>query len=304
MKTIYVVEPIEKSGLDLLIKAGYSVYVRPHNLSIIESQTQINFKQVVGMIIRASTLSVDELNLFKNLAIISRHGVGVDNLPLKEIKERNICLTYTPGLNAGPVAELTLLLLLTLLRKIPVNKNDNTFPVGSSLANKKVGLIGYGKIAQKFSSYLVPFNNELLVYNHRPKKLIYGTQVSLNYLLTESDIVTIHIPAKKNTHGLIDETALNRMKQTSYLINTARGSIVDSDALYEALLNKKIAGAAVDVFDNGAKHTLHDFRKLSNFIATPHIGANTKETLKASSLRCAKEILLFFDGKKPIKSYF
>ncbi|KRM95127.1 lactate dehydrogenase related dehydrogenase [Liquorilactobacillus aquaticus DSM 21051] len=303
MKIIYIVEPIEESGINLLRKAGYSVYVRPQTLSIEESRSQIDFQQVVGMIIRASDLTASELSLFKNLAIISRHGVGVDNLPLDTIKKRNICLTYTPGLNADSVAELTLLLVLNLLRKIPVNKVSSTFPVGSSLENKKVGLIGYGNIAQKFSSYLTPFNNKLLVYNHRPKKLSYGKQVSLTYLLAESDIVSLHIPSNKDTRGLIGEKELKGMKKTAFLINTARGSIVDSDALYEALINKKIAGAAVDVLDVGQRHVLNDFIKLDNFIATPHIGANTNETLKLSSLRCAKEILLFFNGQKPIKPY-
>lgn len=304
MKVIYITEPIDQSGLDFLKKAGFSTYVRPQNLSISESQTQINFQQVVGMVIRAHRLSTSELKLFPNLVIVARHGVGVDNLPLKSLKERGIRLTYIPGLNASSVAELTLLLILNLLRKIPVNKKSNSFPAGSLLEHKKIGLIGYGKIAQKLSSYLKPFDIELLVYNHRPKRLAYGTQVSLEHLLTESDVISIHIPAVKNTIDLINETAFKRMKKSAILINTARGSIINSDALYKALLDKKIAGAAVDVFEPGQIHTLQDFSKFANFIITPHIGADTNETLRVSSMRCAKEIQLFFEGQKPIKSYF
>ncbi|MCP0887063.1 lactate dehydrogenase [Ligilactobacillus sp. WILCCON 0076] len=303
MPIIYIVDPMNDIGIEVLKKQGYHIFIRPAGMSIAATQKLVDFSKVYALIIRATKLTTANLTAFTNLKIIARHGVGVDNLPLAAIKEANIRLTYTPGLNASSVAELTLTFCLSLLKQFPVNQLG-AFPDGELLQNKTIGLLGYGKIAQRFSELLKPFNVNLLVYNHRPKDLLYGKQTTLSEIAAAADIVSLHIPATTETREIISEDFFHKMKSTAYLINTARGALVNSDSLYLALRDGQIAGAALDVLDAGSTYSLTDFQKLSNIILTPHIGASSIEVLKESSLRCADEILRYAAGKEAIKSYF
>ncbi|EJE97301.1 lactate dehydrogenase related dehydrogenase [Liquorilactobacillus mali KCTC 3596 = DSM 20444] len=303
MQLVYVVDPIADDGIILLKEKGFDVFCLPKSKSVAESLESIVPAKVTAIIIRATKITPSELESFPNLKIIARHGVGIDNLPLDYIKKNKIRLTYTPGLNAMSVAELALTLMLDLLKKIPVNRKDNFYD-GELLAGKTIGLIGYGKIAQKLSLVLRPFGVDLLVYNHRPKQLTYGTQVGLDEIAKNSDDISLHIPATPGTNRIIDKSFFNKMKPNAFLINTARGALVDSDSLYSALTEHKIAGAALDVLDSGEFHSSEEFQTLKNLILTPHIGASSLEVLQQSSLRCAKEILLFKNGEPPIQSYF
>lgn len=303
MQLVYVVDPIADDGITLLKEKGFAVFRLSKSQTIKESLKLIDPTKVTALIIRATKITVSELQSFPNLKIIARHGVGVDNLPLDYIKENKIRLTYTPGLNAISVAELTLTLMLDLLKKIPVNRKDNFYD-GELLAGKTIGLIGYGKIAQKLSLILKPFGINLLVYNYRPKKLAYGTQVELDEIAKSSDIVSLHVPATPETTRMINNDFFIQMKKSAFLINTARGALIDSDSLYSALTAHKIAGATLDVLDSGESHSTEEFQAFKNVILTPHIGASSLEVLQQSSLKCAKEILLFENGDPSIQSYF
>ncbi|KRM91955.1 NAD(P)-dependent oxidoreductase [Liquorilactobacillus cacaonum] len=303
MKIVYVVDPIADDGIKLLEENNFTVFQKNKELSIPASLALCNPNEVIALIIRATKITPAELELFPNLKIIARHGVGVDNLPLEYIKSRQIRLTYTPGLNATSVAELSLTLILNLLKKIPVNHADKFFD-GTLLTGKTIGLIGYGKIAQKLSQILKPFDINLLVYNHRQKNLEYGKQVALAQIASESDIISLHIPATNETNNLINSDFLKKMKTSALLINTARGSLIDTDALYLALSAQSIGGAALDVLDSGVKHPIAEVCTLPNVIVTPHIGASSIEVLQQSSIRCAKEILLYEEGNTPIQSFF
>ncbi len=303
MQLVYVVDPIADDGVILLKEKGFAVFRLSQPQTIKESMKLLDPTTVTALIIRATKITPSELDLFPNLKIIARHGVGVDNLPLDYIKRNKIRLTYTPGLNAMSVAELTLTLILDLLKKIPVNRK-NKFYDGELLAGKTIGLIGYGKIAHKLILILQPFGINLLVYNHHPKQLAYGTQVELDKIAKASDVISLHVPATPETNQIIDDNFFNQMKQNAFLINTARGALINSDSLYAALTAHKIAGAALDVLDSGQLHSVAEIQALENVILTPHIGASSREVLQQSSLRCANEILLLENGEPSIQGYF
>jgi D-3-phosphoglycerate dehydrogenase len=298
-------EPISANGIEMLQQAGFDVFLRPAGADLAQMvHKSLPARQIQAIIVRAGVLTATDLKLFPNLKIIARHGVGMDNLPLAYLKSQQICLTYTPGINARSVAELTLALMLAGLHRLPENIRLQTRQTGILLTGKTVGLVGYGRIAQQVEKLLQPFDVNLLVWNHRPKKLAAGQQVELNELLTKSQIISLHIPATSETKKMFDQKQLAKMRSDAFLVNTARGSLIDSDALYQALVNKRLAGAVVDVFTAGQKYQLADFKKLPNFIVTPHIGAETQEILSASSKQCATEIIRFFNGQALLQSYW
>jgi D-3-phosphoglycerate dehydrogenase len=301
---LILTEPIANNGVTLLEKAGMIVQQKPIALSWQQwLANQPELQQAEGLIIRASRLTKADLQHLPNLQVIARHGVGLDNLPLAEIKQRKIRLTFTPGINAQSVAELTLALMLMSLHRLPENIAVQQRLTGSMLSGKTVGLIGYGKIAQSVEKLLQPFTTNILVWNHRPKKIRYGKQVSLEQLLQQADVVSLHLPALPETQCFLNQERLQQLSKSAVLINTARGTLVDSDALYQQLLQKRFAGAAVDVWTKKHQYSLADFQKLPNFIITPHIGAETTETLAASAQRCAEEILRYFKQQPALQPY-
>ncbi|WP_281166069.1 NAD(P)-dependent oxidoreductase [Liquorilactobacillus sicerae] len=305
MPEVLLNEPIAVSGIKLLREAGFQVFERPAGVSLPELlQKNPQLVAVQAIVARAGKLTIADLKLFPELKIIARHGVGVDNLPLDYLKNRRIQLTYTPGINARSVAELTITLILSLLHRLPLSIATQQRQVGSLLTGKTIGLIGYGRIAQEVEELLQPFNVEILVWNHRPKKIKFGRQVTIDELLKQSQIVSLHIPATSQTNQFFSAKLLMKMRSDAILINTARGLLIKTDDLYDALCQGQLAGAAVDVFLAGTRHSLNDFQKLPNFLATPHIGAETQEILTASACQCAEEIKRFFVGKSALSPYW
>lgn len=305
MPGVLLNEPIAANGIELLQQAGFDVFLRPTGADLTQMvRKSLPAVQIQAIIVRAGVLTANDLKLFPNLKIIARHGVGMDNLPLDYLKERQIRLTYTPGINSRSVAELTLALMLAGLHRLPESIKSQTRQTGFLLTGKTVGLVGYGKIAQQVEKLLQPFEVNLLVWNHRPKKIATGRQVELDELLAKSQIVSLHIPATSQTEKMFDQKLLAKMRADCFLVNTARGSLIDSDALYQALATKQLAGVAMDVFTAGQKYQLADFMKLPNLIVTPHIGAETQEILSASAKQCATEIIRFFNGQPLLQPYW
>lgn len=305
LPTVLLNEPIATSGVELLRQAGFQVFERPAGTSLLTLLQRIpQLAATQAIVARAGKLTIADLKRFPELKIIARHGVGVDNLPLDYLKKRQIQLTYTPGINARSVAELTMTLILSLLHQLPLSIATQQRQIGSLLTGKTVGLIGYGSIAQEVEKLLQPFRVEILVWNHRPKKVKFGKQVTIAELVKQSQIISLHIPSTPQTKQFFSAKLLTKMRSEAILINTARGSLIKTDDLYDALFQGQLAGAAVDVFSAGPRHSLNDFQKLPNFIATPHIGAETQEILTASACQCAEEIKRFFAGQPALNPYW
>lgn len=221
-----------------------------------------------------------------NLRMISVAFTGIDHLPLDYCKERNITITNAAGYSTHSVAELTLGLAISLLRNIP-QEDSNTRALksksflGSELYGKTVGVIGYGNIGKRVAQLFNSLGCNVVISNRTVKDSSLFENMSLDKLLTVSDIVTIHLPLTPETKLLINEDRLKLMKPNAILINTARGPVVDSDALAMSLNAGKIAGAAIDVYEvEPPIPENHPLLNAPNTILLPHIAYYTIEALK------------------------
>jgi D-3-phosphoglycerate dehydrogenase / 2-oxoglutarate reductase len=247
------------------------------------------------------------------LKIIARTGVGVDTsrVDLDGAKEFKVWVTNQPGSNSVSVAELVFGHMIVLTRHMfAANQavKENRWSeylkfIGIELAGKTLGIIGMGNIGTRVAIRARAFEMSFLVYDpYIPESHVTalgGKWVGLDELLTQSDFVTIHCPLTPETRGMIDQPRLALMKATAYLINAARGGIVNEDALCRALKQRKIAGAALDVVENEPPAKDHPLFELDNVILTPHIGALTFEASKRGEWGAAEDVIRALEGKKP-----
>jgi len=247
------------------------------------------------------------------LKIIARTGVGVDpsRLDLDAAREFKIWVTNMPGSNAVSVAELVFGQLIALVRHTfaanqAVKQNrwsDYLRYIGTELAGKTIGIIGMGNIGTRVAIRARAFEMNFLVYDpYIPESHVTalgGKWTDLEGLLRESDLVTVHCPLTAETTRMIDEPQLRLMKPSAYVINAARGGVVSEDALWRALKEKKIAGAALDVAEEEPLREDHPLLQLDNVIFTPHIGAMTLEASKRGEWGAAEEVIRVLEGKRP-----
>ena len=219
------------------------------------------------------------------LKIISKYGVGLDGIDVEAIAKRGVKLAWTGGVNRRSVAELTLSFAIALLHRVPetsvaMRNGEWLKLVGHQLTGRTVGIIGCGFVGQDFVRLLAPFECRVLANDIRDYPDFYRahhvTPVPLTTLLAESDIVSLHVPLDRSTKGMIGAAQIASMRAGTFIINAARGGLVDEDALADALERKHLAGAACDVFQ--LEPDAHP-RLLAQptFLGTPHIGGSTQE---------------------------
>ncbi|MEM3192132.1 MAG: hydroxyacid dehydrogenase [Conexivisphaerales archaeon] len=248
-----------------------------------------------------------------NLKGIVKYGSkpGLDNVDLAAANARRIPVAYTPGANADSVAEFTVMLILMLAKKIPSiisNVRDQLWrqkaELGLELLGKTVGIFGLGTIGLKVAQKLSGFGVKIIStdpYISAERVASLGIKlVSLDTLLRESDIVTLHANLTEETKHIIGKRELSLMKPGAYLVNTARGELVDEKALYDALRNGKLAGAALDVFEKEPPSTTNPLLELNNVILTPHVASWTIEALKKEATMAMDEVVRIISGKMPI----
>ena len=257
-----------------------------------------------GQIFDAEVLNA----LSPSLKIIARFGIGYEHIDMDCASGLGIAVTNTPGCMSGGVADLAISMMLNVGRrlswfdsKIKAGGWDPRF-TGNELEGKTVGLVGFGSIAQKLARYLTGFDCPVLAYDIRfPKThgLPNVRQADLNTIAAKSDYVSLHLPLTKETLGLINRDFFNKMKPTAFLINTARGGVVVKKDMIEALRNRRIAGAALDVFDSEPMPAGSELRHFDNCIFTPHIASYTIETVKRSAFTAIDNIDDLFHGRIP-----
>jgi D-3-phosphoglycerate dehydrogenase len=234
------------------------------------------------MIAGVESLSEKVLKSSKSLKIISRCGIGIDNIDLNAAKNLEITITNTPDAPTLPVAELTISHILSLLRKVGHSntrlKMGHWEPQMGSLLNEKViGIIGFGRIGKKVAFLLNAFGCKVQYYDPFVDTTeCNATKVDLEFLLKSSDIITIHMPYNAETHHMISHNELNLMKNSALVFNLSRGGLINENALYEALINKKIDGAGIDAFEK--EPYTGPLINLENVILTPHMGSYAKES--------------------------
>lgn len=250
-------------------------------------------------------ISAEIIEAGKKLKIISNYGVGFNNINLKATNINNIILCNTPNAVCEPTAELCLTLMLTLSRKVAdchyQLKTNPDFEwgamknLGNSLRGKTLGIIGLGKIGKSIAEKASVFGMKIIYHNRKPvsgKKYEHYTFVDKDRLLRDSDIVSLNCPLTAETHHLISEKEFLIMKNSSLLINTARGSVVNEQDLANALQNELIAGAGLDVFEN--EPSIHpDLLKENKVVLVPHIGTSTIETRIEMGIEASENIISF-----------
>lgn len=233
-----------------------------------------------------------------NLKVISNFGVGVDHIDTDAARKRGIPVGNTPNLLDGATADMTFTLLMAAARRVVVGDRfarspefthyDPSILHGYEVHGSTIGIIGMGSIGKQVAKRANGFDMEIVYHNRRqdPDDRLYRARyVSMASLLEVSDFVTLNCPLTDETRGLIDEAALKRMKKTAILINLARGGVVDHDALYDALRNDWIAGAALDVTEPEPLPRDHPLLTLDNLVIAPHLGSATTRTRHAMARR-------------------
>ena len=238
-------------------------------------------------IIALETIDDSLLKQLPNLKVIGKFGVGLDKIDLNSMSKHNIKLGWEPGVNCRSVSELTLSFMIQALRRLRLCQQkilDGDFNQirGENLTNKVIGIIGCGNVGKDLITLLKPFNCKILVYDIKKDDEFYLKNkikmTSFNFLIENSDIITLHTPLTDKTYKFIGRQEFNKMKKNAVLINTARGKLVNEKDLFYALKNNKIDSAAVDVFfDEPPKN--YELLKLQNFIISPHIGGSTTDSI-------------------------
>ncbi len=241
-----------------------------------------------GLIIRsATTVTPELLELAPNLKLVIRAGEGTDNIDKKACAAKGVKVANTPGANNNSAAEHAIALMMTVLRKtaaadasMKTGAWEKSKFTGVELADKKVGIIGFGRIGQIVAKRLAGFDPEIMFFDPSVEKsdLSYAKKESdLKKIFSSCDIITIHVPLMDKTKGMINRELLEAMPAHAILVNAARGGIVDEEALADVLKNNKIRGAGFDVFATEPLEPSNKLKDLSNLVMTPHLGASTEE---------------------------
>ena len=240
----------------------------------------------------------------KRLRLISNYGVGYNNIDTAYAREKGIAVTNTPRSVCNPTAELAMALMLALARRVAEcdrrirTEKESLWGtmknLGASLENKTLGIVGMGNIGKNVARKAEAFGMRVIYYNRRTEVSGYR-RVPLDTLLQEADFVSLHTPLTTETRHLIGARELSLMKPTAMLINTARGAVIDETALADALKQKRIAGAALDVFEN-EPHVTDVLYRLDNVVLTPHVGTGTIDTRIAMAEEALANIRNFFQG--------
>jgi D-3-phosphoglycerate dehydrogenase len=264
---------------------------------------------VDGYIAGVDCVDQEVVQAADQLRVIARYGVGVDSIDLEAARQTGIVVCNTPGANAGSVAELTIGLMLSLARNLPAAiqaTKAGEWPrlSGISLEGKTVGLLGFGAVGAQVARRLSGFNCTILVYDPLVKQAqpeFPNVQiVSKEEVIQRSDFLSLHCALTAETRNMVDARFLAQMKPGSFLINTARGELIDESALFDALQSGKLRGAALDVFTHQPPGKGHPLLGLPQVITSPHMGAHTDSATNAMGWMALRECLAVLRGEIPM----
>jgi len=304
---ILISDKLQDEGIKIFEDNGFEVIKK---FTITKEELKQEIGDYDGIVVRSRTkLTADVLENAKNLKVIGRAGVGLDNVDRKKAAEMNIEVLNTPEAPAVSVAEFALGLMLALARKISYadrttheaqwNKNEC---LGYTLNGKKLGLVGFGNIAKYLAKISLAMGMDVGVYSRFSKGQIaideaknIGCSIypSIEALLKEAQIISLHLPSSPQTENIINEERLKIMRKEAILINTARGNLIDEKALLKALKNKDIAGAALDVYREEPLKDQELIEWDENLILTPHIASQSIENQTAAATMIAEKISNF-----------
>ena len=310
MKKVLISKAIHQAGMKILEGHAEPVVATDNSLATFKKLAA----DVDGIILRTNIDITEEImNAVVNLKIISRTGVGIDNIDVDAATKRQIKVCNTPGANAVSVAEQAIALMLALAKQLKVMatalsqgnwKIRNNYDA-VDLDSKTLGVVGCGQIGRLTAHKCrAVFNMRTIAYDpyvpHADGIEMYD---NLEDIFKQADVVSIHVPYTKATHHLVDMKLLGLMKSSAFLINTARGPIVNEQALIEALQNQVISGAGLDVFEQEPPAKENPLFNMNNVIATPHTAALTSECVARVAIEAAQAIVDEFSGREPKHIY-
>ena len=284
----------DNTPLQLLHDRNYQVVLNPYRRTITSAEFLELAKDAVGVIAGTEKIPADVLYKTTSLRVISRCGVGIDNIDREAAERRKIIIFNTPDGPTEAVAELTIGLILSLIRNVPqMNKDLHnrkwSKQTGYLLKDKKIGIIGMGRIGTRVAEMMKPFQVQVAYHDLSECNSFYVFMPDFDSFLSHSDIVLLHA-SKKSSHSLfIGAREIGLMKKGSWLVNMARGDMIDEDALYNALSSGHLSGAALDVFSREP----YDGRltELDNVILTPHVGSYAREARIAMEKKAVLNLL-------------
>ena len=301
------------------LKKKYQVEVNSGKIPVPQTKLRSKIKDVDGLIcFPYDNINKETMDLAENLKVISTYSVGFDHIDTKYAKEKKIRVGYTPEVLTDATADLAFSLLLDALRR--VSEGDKIIRngkwkviygaydyVGLDLRGKTLGILGLGRIGKALAKRAKAFDMKVIYHNRsrisKTKEKSLGVKyVSFERLITQSDVISIHVPHTKETDKMFNMKVFKKMKDTAFLINTSRGKVVNEKDLIVALKKKIISGAGLDVFELEPISKSHPLTKLQNVVLAPHIGSSTKETRAKMAEITVKNLNLGMNGKKPIYS--
>jgi glyoxylate reductase len=301
------------------LKKKFEVDIHSGKIPIPQNTLKSKIKNLDGLIcFPYDKINKEILQSAKKLKVISTFSVGYDHIDLDFAKENKIRVGYTPEVLTDATADMAFGLLLDSLRRI--SEGDRIIRkgkwkqiygahdyVGFDLQGKTLGIMGLGRIGKTLAKRAKAFDMKIIYHNRnrisRNEERKLGVKyVAFDKLITQSDIISIHVPHTKETNQIFNMKILKKMKKTAFLINTSRGKVVNEKDLVTALKQKIIAGAGIDVFETEPIKKNHPFMKLENLVMSPHVGSSTKETRIQMAELTVKNLIYGMNGKKPIYS--
>ncbi|MBS3816340.1 MAG: D-glycerate dehydrogenase [Candidatus Thermoplasmatota archaeon] len=310
---VFVSREIPEPGLKKLRKR-YEVQVskKPRNLTKEELVENVAGKDAL-LCLLTDTIDRDVIKAGDELKVISNYAVGYDNIDVKAATERNIAVTNTPGVLTEATAELAVSLMLSAARNVVEGDKfvredrfegwDPTLMLGHELHEKTLGIIGMGNIGRKVAQICKGFEMDIL-YHSRTRKEKVEEKIGAEYtdiesLLSKADFVSLHVPLTDETEKMIGPKELEMMKEDAYLINTARGGVVDEEVLIDFLEEEKIAGAGIDVYADEPSNANPGYYDLNNVVLTPHLGSATHRAREGMATMAADNLIDVLEGRRP-----
>ena len=294
-KKILITAEIPKSGINFLEK----------NFEVVKAYggREEIFKKIGkcdgALVLLSDTIDREIIDCGENLKCISVYAVGYNNIDLECAKERKIAVTNTPDVLTESTADLTLLLILAITRRLKegIRMMENgeftgwspKLLLGRELSSMTVGVVGAGRIGEAVIRKLTPFGCRILFHNRRKKSNSGGEYATFEEIITQSDLITIHTPLTPETTHLFNGKTLRKMKPGSFIVNTSRGRVIDEKELVNLLKEHHLAGAALDVFEFEPSVT-EELKYMDNVVLTPHIGSATLETREKMSMMAAENL--------------
>lgn len=313
MANIFISGEIPNIGYEILSGNQLNIY-RGESL-ITEKELIEGVREADALLCPLSTnVTKQVMDASPNLKVIANFGAGFDNIDIEEAKEMHIPVTNTPDVSTEATAELTLGLMLALVRRIPegdklcrttgFNGWAPLFFLGRELTNKNLGIVGFGKIGQAVAKRAKAFGMDIYYTGRSQKEAgveekFDATFMEFDELIQTCDIISVHTAYNKDTHHLFKKDVFARMKKDAFFLNMSRGPVVKESELITSLQEEAIAGAALDVFEF-EPHITEELKQLQNVVITPHIGNATVETRDEMAILSAKNILSILENKGPL----